>query len=136
MKIQGPGPPTKPPDAEPNPVESTEKASGFAPLAEGEQAGAKQGVEASERPTAPEAVRPDSVLPPEAISEIAAKVRAGEISRTQAFELIVDKVLEQQLSPDAPARVKEAVRARLEEVLEADPHLARQMDSLMREGAK
>ena len=137
MKIQGPGPPTKPPDAKPKPVDSTDKASGFAPLAEGEQAGAEPGVKAPEGgPTAPAVGKPDSVLPPKAISEIAARVRAGEISRSQAFDLIVDRVLEQQLDPNAPSSVKKALRARLEEVVEADPHLAQQLDSLMREGAK
>jgi hypothetical protein len=71
-----------------------------------------------------------SVIPPQKVSEIASKVRAGEVSRSEAMNLIVEQVVESQLGPTAGAEVKEKLAERLREVLENDPFLSRKLQSL------
>jgi len=63
--------------------------------------------------------------------EIAADLAAGRLSPRAAVERVIEQVLSRQLGADAPAAVREKVRAALEDALENDPLLA---DKLRRLG--
>jgi hypothetical protein len=69
--------------------------------------------------TAKEAARATS-----ATADLAADLRAGKISPQAAVDRVIDRVVEKQLGTNAPAAVREKLRAALETAVADDPLLA------------
>jgi hypothetical protein len=63
-------------------------------------------------------------------ADVAADLRAGRIDAKVAVERVIDRVLDKQLGPDAPAPVREKLRAALETALADDPLLSEKLKSL------
>jgi hypothetical protein len=72
-----------------------------------------------------------SVVSPDIAAGISSDLAAGRLSPQAAVDKVVEQVLSRQLGPDAPAAVREQVRAALQEALASDPLLA---DKLRRLG--
>jgi hypothetical protein len=62
-------------------------------------------------------------------ADIAAELQAGKIGAEAAVEKIIERVLDLQLGPDAPAALREKLRAVLQQTLE-DPGLAEKLRGL------
>ena len=60
------------------------------------------------------------------VADLAAELRAGKLTSRGAIEVLLDRVVAQQVGPEAPA----AVRAALEAALDADPFLAQKLRAL------
>ena len=135
MKIQGPGPPTSPPETKP--VEGKQKGDFQSVMEAGKGAESPDGTAQAQGAAAPSAgTAPGSVLSPEAVAEIADRIRSGGLSRTEAFDAVVDRVLQAQLGPNPSPQLTAAVRERLSEVLETDPFLSQMLDRIMQEAAE
>jgi hypothetical protein len=65
-----------------------------------------------------------------ATADIAADLRAGQLPPRAAVDRVLEQVLERQLGTDAPAAVRDRVRAALQEALESDPLLAEKLERL------
>jgi len=65
-----------------------------------------------------------------AAAQIAADLRAGRLQPREAIEKVLDRVVTSQLGADAPAAMREKVRAALLETLESDPLLAEKLAEL------
>ncbi|HVV53142.1 MAG TPA: hypothetical protein VHO06_26025 [Polyangia bacterium] len=71
----------------------------------------------SSKPDAPAAVR-------SATADLAADLKAGKITPQAAVERVIDRVVDKQLGTNAPAAVREKLRAALETAVADDPLLA------------
>jgi hypothetical protein len=60
-------------------------------------------------------------------ADIAAQLVDGKIGVQAALEQVVERVIDGQLGPDAPAAVRDQVRAALHEALASDPLLAERL---------
>jgi hypothetical protein len=78
-------------------------------------------------PSSPTAARPPELT---ATAAIASELDAGRLTPAAAVNQILEQVLAQQVGPDAPAAVRESVRAALQDALENDPLLAEQLRRL------
>ncbi len=65
-----------------------------------------------------------------ATAAIAADFDAGRLTPAAAVDRVLEQVLTQQLGSDAPAGVRDRVRAALQEALETDPLLAEKLRRL------
>ena len=66
-----------------------------------------------------------------AVSDVAAELRSGTLTSRAAIEKVLDRVVARQVGPEAPAAVRDRVRAALQDAIENDPLLAdklRQLD--------
>jgi len=85
---------------------------------------AASGPAATSRPAptaaAGSAVRPGGV----SVRDLAADLDAGKLDARAVVDELVDRVLASQLGGDAPAGVRDQVRAALEDALDSDPFLA------------
>jgi hypothetical protein len=63
-------------------------------------------------------------------SDIAADLQAGKIDPKAALDRVVERVLDQQLGADAPAAVREQLRAALRETINSDPLLTERLRGL------
>ncbi len=70
--------------------------------------------------------------PPErpATSAIAGDLDAGRLTPGAAVDKMLEQVMAREVGPDAPAAVRERVRAALQEALENDPLLAEKLKRL------
>jgi hypothetical protein len=59
-----------------------------------------------------------------ATSDLAAELKAGKITPQAAVDRVIDRVVEKQLGTNAPAAVREKLRAALETAVADDPLLA------------
>jgi hypothetical protein len=59
-----------------------------------------------------------------ATSDLAADLKAGKITAKAAVDRVIDRVVEKQLGTNAPAAVREKLRAALETAVADDPLLA------------
>jgi hypothetical protein len=57
-------------------------------------------------------------------ADLAAELKAGKISPQAAVERVIDRVVDKQLGTNAPAAVREKLRAALETAVADDPLLA------------
>jgi hypothetical protein len=57
-------------------------------------------------------------------ADLAAELKAGKISPQAAVERVIDRVVDKQLGTNAPAAVREKLRAALENAVADDPLLA------------
>jgi hypothetical protein len=129
MKISGTGPPL-PPEEVPSADEVKGAAQGgFAEkLERGADPAAVEGAAEAGRPG--QAVDPGRSAAVGAVADIAADLRAGAISREAALDRVIDRVLAQQVGPDAPPAVRAQVAAALRQALEDDPLLAQKLRAL------
>jgi hypothetical protein len=65
-----------------------------------------------------------------AIADIVADLQTGKVSAQAAVEKVIERVLAQQVGPDAPLAVREQVGAALRRALEEDPLLADKLRAL------
>jgi hypothetical protein len=64
------------------------------------------------------------------VAQIIADLQAGKIDARTAMDRVVESVLSAQVSPGAPAEVRDQVRSALHQALEEDPMLARKLRAL------
>lgn len=65
-----------------------------------------------------------------AVADLAARVQAGHLTSRAAVDQIVERIVASQVGPQAPAGVRERVKAALEDALENDPLLAEKLRHL------
>lgn len=65
-----------------------------------------------------------------AVSDLAAELRAGKLSSKAAIDQVLDRVVARQIGPEAPAAVRDQVRAALQDAVENDPLLAEKLRQL------
>jgi hypothetical protein len=65
-----------------------------------------------------------------AVADLAAALRAGKVSGRGAVDQLVERIVARQVGPNAPAAVREQVKATLEDALENDPLLAEKLRRL------
>jgi hypothetical protein len=130
MKINGPG---QPPAAGVTDAESTKPASeapGSGPTGESGRAFADK----LDRPVgAMPGAMPGATTAPSggvAVADLAAELQAGRLTSRAAVDELVNRIVTQQLGPQAPAGVREQVRATLQDALESDPLLADKLRQL------
>ena len=63
-------------------------------------------------------------------ADVAAELAAGRIDAKAALNRVLDRVVDKQLGPGAPAAVREKVRAALEDAVADDPLLSEKIKSL------
>jgi hypothetical protein len=68
----------------------------------------------------------------ELTADIATELSAGRIDPKAALDRVIERVLDKQLGPGAPAAVREQVRAALETAVADDPALSDKIRSLAR----
>lgn len=64
------------------------------------------------------------------VSDLAADLKAGKLTPQAAIDKVLDRVVARQIGPEAPAAVREQVRAALQEALESDPLLVDKLRQL------
>lgn len=69
---------------------------------------------------------------PGLVSDIGAELRAGRLTPQAALERVIERVVDRQVGPGAPAAVKDKVGAALRQALEDDPTLADKVRALAR----
>jgi hypothetical protein len=62
--------------------------------------------------------------------DLAAELQAGRITPKAALERVIDRIVDKQVGTNAPAAVREKVRAALEDAVADDPLLAEKIKSL------
>ena len=127
MKINGPG---QPPAAGVPDAESTKTVS----EAPGSGRTGESGRAFADKLDRPAGATPGPVAAPSggvAVADLAAELQAGRLTSHAAGDELVNRIVAQQLGPQAPAGVREQVRATLQDALESDPLLA---DKLRRLG--
>jgi hypothetical protein len=62
--------------------------------------------------------------------DLAAELQAGRITPKAALERVIDRIVDKQLGTNAPAAIREKVRAALEDAVADDPLLAEKIKSL------
>lgn len=130
MKIQGPGSTGPPKLPGTSPVEGKAPGKDFASVLESSQAKASEKPAAASKAAQVDGVRP--ALDPQSVNQIAEMIRSGAVSRTEAVNLIVEKVIRAELPGGASTKVVEALRARITEMIASDPVFSQQMDQVMR----
>ena len=70
--------------------------------------------------------------PAELTADIAAELTAGRIDPKAGIDRVIERVVDKQLGPGAPAAVREKVRAALESAVADDPVLSDKIRSLAR----
>jgi hypothetical protein len=118
MKIEGPKP-GAPGAVPPGREQGPDRASRPAGKAFAEELGAPRAGGASETPGT------DALT-----ADIAADLHAGKLDAQAAVERLVERVIDQQLGADAPAPVREKLRAALQEALASDPYLVEKLRQL------
>ena len=63
-------------------------------------------------------------------SDIAADLKAGKIDPKAALDRVVERVLDQQLGPNAPSALRDQLRDSLRDTISGDPVLADRLRSL------
>lgn len=120
MKINGPGQPPAPGVADADAAKTVSDSHA------GERVG-ETGRAFAEKLAGPAAAGAAGTAAPSggiAVADLAGALRAGHITSRAAVDELVNRIVSQQLGPQAPAGVREQVRAALEEALENDPLLA------------
>jgi len=69
---------------------------------------------------------------PVALADLVKEVEAGRLDPRTAVDQLVERVVDAQLGPSAPAAVRDRVQAALRDALESDPLLAAKLGQLRR----
>lgn len=136
MKIRGGGPPGGPKQIKPESVKPKENNKDFAAVAD--QQGTTDAQKGAATAGAPhtsvhgtrQAAATNAVISPEKASALAAQIRNGQITRAQAAQRIAEQVAESQLGSQASQQAKDRLAEKLREVMENDPFLSRELNSL------
>ncbi len=128
MKIQGPGPPKKPPVPDGGQVEKTGKGDAFSSVLSSSTSAARGG-ESVAQSGSPQAA--SSVLPPERVQKIAAQIRSEKLGRSEAADLLVRNVVDVQVGDGVSKETVETIVDRVREVVQTDPFLSKQLDELL-----
>jgi hypothetical protein len=89
----------------------------------------------AEKLGAADATRPSSEAAAAArglTADVAAELAAGRIDPKAALDRVIERVIDKQLGPGAPAAVREQVRAALQHAVAEDPVLSEKIRSLTR----
>jgi len=147
MKINGPGQPPPvaaegvgPSSGPPGAPDAAGRASGAGAPAGSEvtEAGRKFAENFAEKLGKTAAAPPSSgatgALPgaPVALTDLVKGVEAGQLNARTAVDQLVERVVDAQLGPGAPAAVRDRVQAALRDALESDPLLAAKLSQLQR----
>jgi hypothetical protein len=131
MNVKGPGQPPAPgvsgPEAQNRP-DPAEKAGGSQAPAEAGKAFAEK--VAGARPAEVAAVAPESRPGDVAVGDLAADLRAGKLTSRAAVDKILERVVARQVGAEAPAGVRDQIRAALQDAIETDPLLADKLRQL------
>lgn len=65
-----------------------------------------------------------------AVSDLAADLKAGKLTPRAAIDKVLDRVVTRQIGSEAPAVVRDRVRAALQDAVENDPLLANKLRQL------
>ena len=65
-------------------------------------------------------------------ADVAAELAAGRIDQKAALDRVIERIIDKQLGPGAPATVREKVRAALQDAVADDPVLTDKIRSLTR----
>jgi hypothetical protein len=135
MNVKGPGQPPSPgtsgPEAE-NKLDRADRSGGS--QRSGEAAG-EPGKSFAERVSGPRTVDvPGVVAGPRAgdvvVGDLAADLRAGKLTSRAAVDKILERIVARQVGPEAPAVVRDQLRAALQDAIETDPLLADKLRKL------
>ena len=124
-KVSGPG--SGPPVGGPTDDQKSESPSGVGGARFADKLG---GTDATKRAGEPAAATGPQRT--ELTADIAAELTAGRIDPKAAIDRVIERVVDKQLGPGAPAAVREKVRAALESALADDPVLSDKIRSLAR----
>jgi hypothetical protein len=64
------------------------------------------------------------------IQDLAADLDAGKLDSRAAVKVLIERIVDAQLGPGAPAKVREQVQAALRDAIEDDPLLATKLSQL------
>src|SRR4051812_13238520 len=64
------------------------------------------------------------------VADITAELQAGRITPQVALEKVINRVVDQQVGPNAPAGVRERISQALRQALEDDPLLAEKLTTI------
>lgn len=136
MKVTGPGQPPTPGSEGAPPVGAAKSERADSPekaLAEKATEGKKSFAEKVSGPRTTAAAATAPVGKPAgdvAVRDLAADLRSGKIDARTTVDKLVDRVLAVQLGPEAPAGVRDTLRATLRDAVETDPVLADKLRQL------
>ena len=129
-KVSGPGsgPPVGGPVEDQKTVQKSEGPSGAGGPSFADKLGAADATRRAADPTA--AGAPVGAAARGIVADVAAELAAGRIDPKAALERVIERVIDQQIGPGAPAAVREKVRAALESAVSDDPLLSEKLRSL------
>jgi hypothetical protein len=129
MKIHGPGP-GAPPAAADSKLDGKDEVGRAGSIAEPKKPFTVGETGAARRSTPASKLDSRAVAASSLTSDIAAELRAGKLPLAAAIDKVVDRVLDRQLGANAPAPIRDKVRAALREAIENDPLLAQKLKDL------
>jgi hypothetical protein len=113
MKISGPkGPGPTPPTTEPKKEPAKTEGPSFQDVLQADKSSAAT-----------------DAAPTNAVAEVTAKLKAGEVTGPQAVDMLIEAVVKQQVGEVAPA-LRERIRDALQKVIAADPMLSEKIRQL------
>jgi hypothetical protein len=121
-KVSGPGG-TPPSDVPPAPAQETEETRPTGAFADK--------LRPAEAPVPPAGARGADEAPG-ITSDLAAELGAGKITPEAAVDRVIDRIVANQVGADAPAAVRDRVRAALESAVADDPVLSERIKTLGR----
>jgi hypothetical protein len=122
-KVSGPG--SGPPVGGPSDDPKSESPSGVG----GSRFADKLGAPDAAKPAGgPAATRSSQGI--ELTADVAAELAAGRIDAKAALDRVIERIVDKQLGPGAPAAVRETVRTALERAVADDPVLSEKIRSL------
>ena len=128
-KVSGPG--SGPPVGGPSDDPKNESASGVGGARFAEKLGAPDATRPAGGPGAAAAAAaargPKGI---ELTADVAAELAAGRIDAKAALDRVIERIVDKQLGPGAPAAVRETVRTALERAVADDPVLSEKIRSL------
>ena len=126
-KISGPGG-TPPSDVPPGPAQETQESQETRPTGSASFADKLRSAGAPVRPAGTRGA--DET--PGITSDLAAELGAGKITPEAAVDRVIDRVVDKQVGADAPAAIRDRVRAALESAVADDPVLSEKIKTLVR----
>lgn len=130
-KVSGPG--SGPPVGGPSDDPKSESPSGVGGARFADKLEAPDAAKPAGGPAAAAATRGPKGIDPKGIeltADVAAELAAGRIDAKGALDRVIERILDKQLGPGAPAAVRETVRTALERAVADDPVLSEKIRSL------
>jgi hypothetical protein len=128
-KVSGPG--SGPPVGGPSDDPKSEGPSGVGGPRFADKLGAPEAAKPAGDPAATAAAgAPRGAKGIEPTADVAAELAAGRIDAKAAIDRVIERIVDKQLGPGAPAAVRETVRTALERAVADDPVLSEKIRSL------